>query len=457
MKHSVSEPSAAARGLMQARNFVRAALVRVYRRASSGKWYRSTWVFAGFLGIVVLLLNLPGQIVYVPDLVADGKYGADFLTIEQQIHGWPLVFLWREVFLHKPPYPRLSLWRPWEEINRFSALALLADAALGALAVLIGGSVFNAWRRRRNRIWQFYLADFFIVVAMIAAMGGVFVFNRAQRREELATLRSIDQAQSTARPASARGTLELGGLTWLRELVGDAPFEVFDRVVVFEADGAELEASVQLSQLKSITIWSTASNRQLKLLERLPNLEALNMKLVFFDDEGRRIVDQAGFEVEQFFRLPNLPRLKGLNLYGTVFRGDGLEHLSNLEVLDLTDTDMNDLACEKLGRLHNLKLLSLAGTKVTNNGLRNFAALDQLEELSFQGCPISDAGLQHLANLCELRRLRLALTEVTDASIPVLKRFEKLQYLGLDQTAITAEGHKQLKAALPSCVISRAN
>ena len=80
-----------------------------------------------------------------------------------------------------------------------------------------------------------------------------------------------------------------------------------------------------------------------------------------------------------------MPHLRGLSLYGAGFSGDGLEHLTAVEVLDLTDTDVRDDAMPKLATMRNLKSLSLAGTKITDAGLEHLKGLTQLRSLWLGG------------------------------------------------------------------------
>jgi hypothetical protein len=117
-----------------------------------------------------------------------------------------------------------------------------------------------------------------------------------------------------------------------------------------------------------------------------------------------------GFPHDTTIQLPRLPRLRGLNMYDAAFYGDGLEYLRDIEVLDLSRTDVGDDAMPKFAAMRNLKSLSLTGTKIT------------------------DAGLEHLKGLTQLREL----------------------WLGGEYRSenVTAEGIKRLQRALPNCKIN---
>jgi hypothetical protein len=92
------------------------------------------------------------------------------------------------------------------------------------------------------------------------------------------------------------------------------------------------------------------------------------MQFVNLDDEYRRPGDDTGNAIEQYIHLPKMPRLRGLNLYNTAFRGDGLENIPAIELLCLTATDIDDHAIPALSALTKLKELSIEGTNVSDAG-----------------------------------------------------------------------------------------
>lgn len=110
--------------------------------------------------------------------------------------------------------------------------------------------------------------------------------------------------------------------------------------------------------------------------------------------------------------------------YGTYHRdGDGA-----IVEVDLSETEITDVAVRTLGGLPALRSLDLSGTRV--NG--SFLAGSGFESLEF---------------------LMLSGTDINDGVVPSLKRLRRLRGLDLDRTAVTDSGIEKLRAALPDCRI----
>jgi hypothetical protein len=211
-----------------------------------------------------------------------------------------------------------------------------------------------------------------ILAGVVSAAAAIFAFHRSQHAAEKSILQAI---QNTEDPSiqwsgtiSDRVEWRPGGPSWLRQLVGDRPFQPFDRVVGIDTSGVELKHVVKLRHVKVVRI-GNVSNRQLKMLEDLPHLGALDMCYANLDDEGQELIDEDGYVIEQYFRLPRMPKLRGLNLYDTAFRGDGLHNVPSIEVLELTGTDIGDDSIPALSTLTNLRELSLYGTSISDSGI----------------------------------------------------------------------------------------
>ena len=276
--------------------------------------HRWRWGILAIPVIALLLLNYPGQIVVGPDIFGTGQYGPDFCLVKHCDHGWPFTYLRREwVRLDRPPFERLSRWRLVEGVDRFNGSLLLADIVLGVAILLIGGVVVREGLRRRKRRLHFYLRDLFIVTGIIATLAALYVSNRVQYRNELNILQAIDKTRFPPGfghwDVRERTEWQYCGPSWLRRLIGDQPFRVFDHVVGIETQGLkEIKHVAALKNLEVVRIKGAVSNEQLRLLEQLPRLEGLFLSQSSLTDEDGRSVG------EQYFRLPRLPKLRGLNL-----------------------------------------------------------------------------------------------------------------------------------------------
>ncbi len=393
---------------------------------------RSTYAFIVLLLILFLLSVVPGRTVAGPAILANGQYGPHFPTVEHREHGWPLAFLWREGVL-VPLQPtnlwqgdwRLSSWRLWEGVNRFSIHALLIDLACALVVIGVLGSLFEVWRRRHRSFWQPHLGDLFLLTALIASLAAYLAYHRTQYRQELAILEKLEKTETSgtqwSEPIEQRAEWRHGGPGWIRALLGDDQMRIFDRVVAIDIGSEQINDAARLPHLKAVRVVDYVEDWQLTPFEECRSLEALNLMV---GGCGPSVINKEGCA-----RLPKLSGLRGLNLYECVFRGEGLEHMPRLAHLDLTDTLLDDEHASVLARLTRLKVLSLAYTKITAVSLQHLAELTELQELNLYGTDVSDEALRHLFGL------------------------KKLRQLWLGERKVTSQGVAELQKALPDCEI----
>jgi hypothetical protein len=420
------------------------------------RWHASTWVFMAIVAFLLLLGNYSGRHVRAPDIYGDGKYGPDFGVATLGEHGWPWTYLWRDWVYHRSSQGnwRLSWWRINEGVQQFRLAPLLGNIAFAMAILVVAPMLYESWRRRRQRIFQFGIRDLLGFMTLIGIVMGYYAVRRASYEHELAILRQLDAVEipgTTFADSDHGAEWDYGVLASLQ--TDDDPYfpRVNGQLIGIHAHGAHLEHLVGLRNLRTLDVSPGVTARQLELLEQFDRLEALVLRFGFLENEDMSELEQSGEDDDSLLPLPRLPNLRGLNLTQASFRGDGLEHLKQIEVLHLTGTEVDDDALAKLAGLRHLKILSLADTEVTGAGLRHLAGLTSLEELWLWGTPTGDEGVRHLASLPNLRRLHLGY-DVTDASVPLLKQFTRLEYLSLE-SEVTEDGVKQLQAALPNCVI----
>jgi len=142
------------------------------------------------------------------------------------------------------------------------------------------------------------------------------------------------------------------------------------------------------------------------------NLEVLNLSVTEVTDTDLQ-------------QLSQLTRLRTLDLSCTYVRGPGLANLpvpSKLEALNLSSSKISDEEVVWLSRLTNLRKLQLACTDVTDAGLARLAGLTRLESLDVSYNRISDNGLLHLRRLTNLKNLSLGHTRVTSSGLDELRK-----------------------------------
>jgi hypothetical protein len=98
-------------------------------------------------------------------------------------------------------------------------------------------------------------------------------------------------------------------------------------------------------------------------------------------------------------------------------------------------------------------LLYVSHRNHTDASLNHLKGLTNLQTLDLANSQITDAGLEHLKVLENLQDLHLGNTQVGDAGLEHLKNMTNLKRLGLELTQVTDEGMSQLQQSLPNCTI----
>jgi hypothetical protein len=361
--------------------------------------HKSTIVFLVLVTIVLLLVNIPGRLVCAPGIRScrESQYGPDFACGEDSCrHGWPSPFLLREpIQLSTSPLLRLSVWRLSEGITDWSWWALAADILAGAVILVVAGGAFEFWRRRRGHL-QLCVTDVLVIVALVACGFSYWATLENERRRQAGVVRELVKSGSLFDENEAEWSV--GGPSWLREWLGDQPFAVSDRIASICVTGEGLANLPKLPNLMVVRVDPPLTNQQLDSLRELPKLDALVMSfaMVSHEKKGKHRYRETIADEEPDVRLPPLPHLRGLNLCQASFCGEGLEHLRDIEVLDLTETAISDNAMLKFELMRNLKSLSLAGTDITDIGLEHLKGLGQLRELWLEGTEVTPEGIKRL-------------------------------------------------------------
>lgn len=163
-------------------------------------------------------------------------------------------------------------------------------------------------------------------------------------------------------------------------------------------------------------------------------------------------------------RLKSLTRLEKLSLHSCLLiTSIGLKHISHLtalQTLHLTETQINDVDLSVLKGCTALRHLSLdTCLKITDSGLINLSHFT-LHTLALARCPqITDIGLDNLKGLAaSLEFLDLTESGITDVSLSYLRIFTRLRRLNLHQCVqLTGAGliHLQALTALRTLILNR--
>jgi Leucine-rich repeat (LRR) protein len=153
-----------------------------------------------------------------------------------------------------------------------------------------------------------------------------------------------------------------------------------------------------------------------------------------------------------------------------------IPHVRNLRSVDLSSTNISDVAVVEIGKQKGLRQLLLGGTHITDKGLFSLRDLSELQVLVLTGTHaedhrpkyhgggldpynvpmlrtlqnsgerpcITDAGIEHLKGLKSLEHLELFASQITDAGLQHLEGLQSLKSFGLAHTEVTNEGIKKL-------------
>jgi len=222
----------------------------------------------------------------------------------------------------------------------------------------------------------------------------------------------------------------------------------------------------QAKELKSISFFSSdATEKGLKQLHELPNLEGIDMF------GARRLDDRALQQLSKCSNVTNLSlscgaeanmvsdkglaeigkmtQLKELSLSWTEITDKGLQvlqKLPNIERLSLHGANnISNDGLKEVARLKNLKHLELAGTNITDDGLKHIENLGHLKILDLRGLAIGDEGVETLSKIGSLQELLLIDTKITDSAVKSISILPNLEDLSISRTSVSDKAVPYLK------------
>lgn len=152
--------------------------------------------------------------------------------------------------------------------------------------------------------------------------------------------------------------------------------------------------------------------------------------------------------IEGIDALRNLTRLDIANT--AVVSLAPIAQCGALEVLNVSDTDINDEGFRGVEHLGSLKALLLSSTRVTRIG--QIGLCTKLTEVHASKCPITSAGIEGIEGARKLEKLNLSYTEV-EWGVTRLALCRWLQKLNLKFTRVSQGDIESLRSYLPKCRI----
>jgi|GEM_PF-3497793 len=133
---------------------------------------------------------------------------------------------------------------------------------------------------------------------------------------------------------------------------------------------------------------------------------------------------------------------------------DFVKGLSQLRGLNLGDSGIGDAGMERVRNLTRLEWIYLYRSNVTDAGLGCLEGMEDLKTLVLADAKFTDNAFDTIVRLKNLQLLNLNGARVTDLGISRLHSMDNLKEVMLYDTLVTREGVRQLRSALPGCVVS---
>lgn len=138
--------------------------------------------------------------------------------------------------------------------------------------------------------------------------------------------------------------------------------------------------------------------------------------------------------------VQQLTQLKVLVLDDTAIDNQALQtvkKLSNLEQLSLVRCDITDTAVESIASLQRLCVLSLKATNITDETLRTLSSVTTLQELNLENCSISPGALQPIQKYTQLRKLFFSSVQFNSTSMHALSGCSQIEKLHMEECVIS--------------------
>jgi hypothetical protein len=391
------------------------------------RFHASTYIVLLLTAAMLGLLNVPGRrtvdfalhpyerqkpVVLKSEtpLVLVGRHKRQIQINHSVVHGWPVIWLMRDVREHPDPQTggsrETGIWSFSEDLRKFYPKALAINVALALALTASVALLFESWRRKRRRLWQQTIRDWLVLIAVVGGTT-VFVLKTAREyqrdRDGLSALGYLETFQNDPDAAELFERLGVitrtrGGPTWLQELLGDGSLPWLDRTIQLAVFPDHLEHLSKFPDLRALTVDGLRlTDESLSNLSQLKQLELLFLRRASAQvlAPGTTLAEHADPDssndeqaVAQLVgQLGALNRLQQLRLDTRAF-GDKAAHVvsafSKLRVLIVDHADaLTDDGLAAIAQCKNLEVLDLGlGKWIANNGLVHLAALPRLKLLS---------------------------------------------------------------------------
>lgn len=218
-------------------------------------------------------------------------------------------------------------------------------------------------------------------------------------------------------------------------------------------------------------------------LSRRKLTDDILLQLKEIPDLAILILNNCGLQDHQLSHLAPLISLRELSLGNNPITDEGFEHfqtLVNLELLDVTQAQTDGsgfIVFEKIEPLQlktivahftgfgrtgpgivsdwkQLEVLNISRSNLDDTGLGKLSRLENLRELDVSFNSITDRGVKKIDGLPNVATLKLIENKgVSNVSLEAIKEWESLRTLEIDRTSCNLGGVQELKKYLPQVTI----
>ncbi|MES2793077.1 MAG: hypothetical protein V4719_25925 [Planctomycetota bacterium] len=275
--------------------------------------------------------------------------------------------------------------------------------------------------------------------------------------QDLRPLKKLTSLSVTWTNIGDTGAQHIGSLTGLTSL----------RLSLSEITDKGMESLANLKQLNTLDLSSDSiTDKGLEHIQFLKQLSDLDLSSHKITDAGLRhlsaltMLTKIRLNCEKINgpglkHLTGLTHLKELSIDTADLADDGLQHLSQCKSLTslriIGARHATDKGLKDLSQLTNLDMLNMSNSGITAAGLKELQPLINLKSLYLVNCPIADAGVSDLQSLKNLNSLDLDGTQISDAAIPELAKLTDLRSLSLKRTRVTRVGFARIRHLMPEC------
>lgn len=298
----------------------------------------------------------------------------------------------------------------------------------------------SRFRAVTHRLTQFRLRSVFVLVGLAAIGIRLVIFHAHYQDDAVCTIHNLG--------GKVYYEVEYGRLSylarakWVKAILGEHAFVPVIAVSLASTNASDRDVAM-LSQLKSLTALylqqTNVSDRGLAYIRELCDLEVLDLSGTKVTDEG-------------LVHLRSLTCLVRLSLDDNAVGDSGLSNvkdLTRLQLLSVEQGRVSSAGLRALSGLSQLTWLSLAGnTEVVD--IVALRSLTQLEVLCLSNTSVDNAAIATIAQLQCLKMLLLDSTAITGDGVNELSVLTSLTDLDLSNTCVTERVIRDLQSMLPT-------